>query len=254
MYTVDNFGDFPTLYLAHWEYDSGPIFIVLTAAPTQIYLVNRTRKMLGAGLGKHKLIANGIFALTCILVLIEVILGLYMSAGLLIGVTTTAEYTKFVTVAVTWESFAIAADMTVMASLIGTLLYRRTGFKQTDWMVYNLILVAIECAVPVTLFTIGHMTGVLASPTTAMHQLFAWSQARLYSNTLFVNLNTRGRLRRGPDSMSQGLNMSQGHNVTEVKFTRSTPQVRIDVTREEHYAMESISNKEDVSNYSVSQV
>lgn len=70
--------------------------------------------MLGAGLGKHKLIANGIFALTCILVLIEVILGLYMSAGLLIGVTTTAEYTKFVTVAVTWESFAIAADMTVM--------------------------------------------------------------------------------------------------------------------------------------------
>lgn len=103
--------------------------------------------MLGAGLGKHTYIANGIFGLTCVLVLIEVVLGLYMSAGLLVGVTTTAEYTKFVTVAVTWESFAIAADMTVMyeptlksypqilmqilrASLIGTLLYRRTGFKR----------------------------------------------------------------------------------------------------------------------------
>ncbi|KAE9392492.1 hypothetical protein BT96DRAFT_272838 [Gymnopus androsaceus JB14] len=243
MYTVENFGNFPTLFLAHWEYDCGPILIVLTAAPTQLYLVNRTRKMLSKGLGKHTLIAKGIFAFTCMLVLIEVILGLYMATGLLKGATTTAEYKEFVSVAVAWESFAIAADMTVMCSLIGTLLYRRTGFRQTDWLLYNLILVAIECAVPVTLFTIGHMTGVVASPTTAMHQLFAWSQARLYSNTLFVNLNARNKLRRGPDSVSQ----ASGNNIREVNFLSNRsmgPQVRVDVTREEHFAMDSISNKE----------
>ncbi|KAE9392495.1 hypothetical protein BT96DRAFT_1023536 [Gymnopus androsaceus JB14] len=159
------------------------------------------------------------------------------------GATTTAEYKEFVAVAVAWESFAIAADMTVMCSLIGTLLYRRTGFRQTDWLLYNLILVAIECAVPVTLFTIGHMTGVVASPTTAMHQLFAWSQARLYSNTLFVNLNARNKLRRGPDSVGQ----VSGNNIREVNFLSNRsmgPQVRVDVTREEHFAMDSISNKE----------
>ncbi|KAJ4487937.1 hypothetical protein J3R30DRAFT_3432314 [Lentinula aciculospora] len=249
MYTVDNFGNALTLYAAHWQYDSGPIFIVLTAAPTQFFLVNRTRKMLGR---QHPLLANCIFGFTCVLGLTQVILGLFMSGSLLAldasGTATTQGYLKYVPVSVAWESVAIATDMTVMISLVATLMYRRTGFKQSDWMVYNLVLVAIECAVPVTIFTIGHITCVIASPTTAMHQLFAWSQARLYSNTLFLNLNERSKLRRGQDTTSHG-----SSNVKEVNLlsamdrgagrSMSRPQVHIDVTREEHYAMETMSNK-----------
>ncbi|KAJ3754461.1 hypothetical protein EV360DRAFT_73679 [Lentinula raphanica] len=249
MYTVDNFGNPLTLYAAHWQYDSGPIFIVLTAAPTQFFLINRTRKMLGR---QHPILANVIFSFACVLGFVQVFMGLYMSGSLLAldasGSATTEGYLKFVPISVAWESLAIATDMTVMLSLVGTLMYRRTGFRQTDWMLYNLTLVAIECALPVTLFTIGHITAVIASPTTAMHQLFAWSQARLYSNTLFLNLNERSKLRKGQDGTSHG-----SMNVKEVNFmsamertggrNMSRPQVHIDVTREEHYVMESMSNK-----------
>ncbi|KAJ3740278.1 hypothetical protein DFH05DRAFT_1511129 [Lentinula detonsa] len=250
MYTVANFGNPATLYAAHWQYDSGPIFIVLTAAPTQFFLITRTRKMLGR---QHPYLANGVFVFACLLGTVQVLMGLYMSGSLLAldasGTATTEGYLKFVPISVAWESVAIATDMTVMISLVATLMYRRTGFKQTDWMLYNLILVAIECALPVTIFTIGHITGVVASPTTAMHQLFAWSQARLYSNTLFLNLNERSKLRRGQDGTSHG-----SMNVKEVNFlsamertgagrNMSRPQVHIDVTREEHYVMESMSNK-----------
>ncbi|GAW03382.1 hypothetical protein LENED_005108 [Lentinula edodes] len=254
MYTVANFGDPTTLYASHWQYDSGPIFIVLTAAPTQFFLVNRTRKMLGR---QHPILANCIFALACTL-------------G---GTATTAGYVKFVPVAVAWESVAIATDMTVMSECF---FFNRVevlnrfqdnpcrnahvqknwfqAISETDWMVYNLVLVAIECALPVTLFTIGHITGVVASPTTAIHQLFAWSQARLYSNTLFLNLNERSKLRRGQDATSHG-----SSNVKEVNFlsamergtgrNASRPQVHIDVTREEHYVMQSMSNKGDDTDF-----
>ena len=250
MYTVSNFGNAATLYAAHWQYDSGPIFIVLTAAPTQFFLINRTRRMLAL---QHPYLANAIFAFTCTLGFVQVFMGLFMSGSLLAldasGSATTEGYTKFVPIAVAWESVAIATDMTVMISLVATLLYRRTGFRQTDWMVYNLILVAIECAFPVTLFTIGHITGVVASPTTAIHQLFAWSQARLYSNTLFLNLNERKKLRRGHDGTGkstfkfQELNFVTGNDRSAVRnMGGNGPQVRVDVTREEDYGMESMSN------------
>ncbi|KAJ3871101.1 hypothetical protein F5051DRAFT_446634 [Lentinula edodes] len=253
MYTVSNFGNTATLYAAHWQYDSGPIFIVLTAAPTQFFLINRTRRMLAL---QHPYLANAIFAFTCTLGFVQVFMGLFMSGSLLAldasGSATTEGYTKFVPIAVAWESVAIATDMTVMISLVATLLYRRTGFRrvsETDWMVYNLILVAIECAFPVTLFTIGHITGVVASPTTAIHQLFAWSQARLYSNTLFLNLNERKKLRRGHDGTGkstfkfQELNFVTGNDRSAVRnMGGNGPQVRVDVTREEDYGMESMSN------------
>ncbi|KAE9404413.1 hypothetical protein BT96DRAFT_427767 [Gymnopus androsaceus JB14] len=244
MYTVDQFGNFATLYAAHWQYDTSPIFIVLTAVPTQMFLVNRTRKMLGR---QHPLLANGLFALVTVLGIIQLVLGLYESFSLLITVKSTAQYAKFIPIAVAWESTAIAADMTVMLSFIATLVYRRTGFKQTDWMLFNLMLVAVECALPVTLFTIGHIAAVINSPTTGMHQLFAWSQARLYSNTLFLNLNSRNKLRKGQESTH-----GTSGNVKEVNFlsidrhgisSRGGPQVHVDVTREQSYAMDDISSK-----------
>ncbi|KAJ4496561.1 hypothetical protein C8R41DRAFT_261759 [Lentinula lateritia] len=139
---------------------------------------------------QHPYLANAIFAFTCTLGFVQVFMGLFMSGSLLAldasGSATTEGYTKFVPIAVAWESVAIATDMTVI----------RTGFRQTDWMVYNLILVAIECAFPVTLFTIGHITGVLR----------------------------------------------RGHDGTVRNMGGNGPQVRVDVTREEDYGMESMSN------------
>ncbi|KAF9030683.1 hypothetical protein BDZ89DRAFT_1112100 [Hymenopellis radicata] len=247
-YTVTNFGDKAALIASHWEYDSGPWFIILTASPIQIFLAWRIRKMLQ---GKPFQLANVLFGFICMLSIIQAIFGLYMSVGLLIGVSSTADYVKYVKVAVAWESFALATDAIIMISSIGTLLYRRTGFKQTDWIVFNLILVSIECAVPVTLFTIGHMTAVIVSPVTGIHQLFAWSQARLYSNTLFVNLNARSKLRRGQGTSNntsgafdQPVNILSGmERGTMNRNGVRGPQVHIDVHREENYAMDPISTK-----------
>ncbi|KAF8913550.1 hypothetical protein CPB85DRAFT_554714 [Mucidula mucida] len=247
-YTVIHFGDKATLIASHWEYDSGPWFIVLTASPIQMFLAWRIRKMLA---GKPFQLGNVLFGFICTLSVIQVIFGLYMSTSLLIGVKSTEDYVKFVNIAVAWESFALATDAIIMLSSIGTLLYRRTGFKQTDWIVFNLILVSIECAVPVTLFTVGHMTAVITSPTTGVHQLFAWSQARLYSNTLFVNLNARGKLRRGQGTSNtsgafdQPVNILSGmeRGAISRNNVRGPQQVHIDVNREEHYAMDPISTK-----------
>ncbi|KAF9009777.1 hypothetical protein BDZ89DRAFT_1078405 [Hymenopellis radicata] len=195
--------------------------------------------------GKPFQLANVLFA----------IFGLYMSVGLLIG---------YVKVAVAWsrslwpltplsctsEQFCFPTSSSSWAriSSIGTLLYRRTGFKQTDWIVFNLILVSIECAVPVTLFTIGHMTTVITSPTTGIHQLFTWSQG---ANTLFVNLNARSKLRRGQGTTNntsgafdQPVNILSGmeRGTTNRNGVRG-PQVHIDVHREENYDMDPISIK-----------
>ncbi|KAF8913543.1 hypothetical protein CPB85DRAFT_1561106 [Mucidula mucida] len=241
MYNVKKFGDIATLSVSHWEYDSGPWFIVLTASPIQIFLAWRIRKML---VGKPYHLADILFGFTVTLSVIQIIFGLYMSTSLLIGVKSTADYTKFVTIAVVWESFALATDAVIMISSIGTLLYRRTGFQHTDWLIFNLILVAIECAIPVTLFTIGHMTAVIVSPTTGIHQLFAWSQARLYSNTLLLNLNSRDRLRKGQGASTSSADPHAVNILTAMeRGTGTRPQVRIDVTREENYAMDEIHTK-----------
>ncbi|KAJ6522693.1 hypothetical protein B0H10DRAFT_1975007 [Mycena sp. CBHHK59/15] len=207
---------------SHWEYDSGPILIIFCAAPIQascisivrLFLAWRIRQMLSRA--PYRL-DDLLFGMTVTLCLIQMIFGLYMSINLLIGITTTAGYVKFVKIAVAWESFAIATDMTIMISCIGTLMYKRTGFRHTDWMILNLIMVSVECAIPVTLFTVAHMAG--------------------------VNLNTRAKFRQTPDvSYASGVNdlgilggMADG---------RPRPQVRIDVTREEQYVMQPTSTSE----------
>ncbi|KAF9033486.1 hypothetical protein BDZ89DRAFT_1131002 [Hymenopellis radicata] len=246
MYTVEHFGDTAALSASHWEYTSGPWFIVLTAVPIQIFLAWRIRKMLT---GKPYHISNILFGFTVTLSVIQAIFGLYMSTSILTGaVKTTEDYKGFITITVVWEAFALATDTVIMVSSIATLLYRRTGFQHTDWLIFNLILVAVECAIPVTLFTVGHVTAVIVSPTTGIHQLFAWSQARLYSNTLFLNLNSRERLRKGnvvsttsadPHAVNILTAMERG---TMNRGTRG-PEVHIDVTREEHYAMDEIHTK-----------
>ena len=71
----------------------------------------RIRKMLA---GKPYQIANVLFGLTCLLSFIQVIFGLYMSTSLLIGVKNVEDYVKFVSIAVAWESFAIATDAIIM--------------------------------------------------------------------------------------------------------------------------------------------
>ncbi|KAJ7241639.1 hypothetical protein C8J57DRAFT_1369022 [Mycena rebaudengoi] len=244
MYTVRNFGNASTLVASHWEYDSGPIFIILCAAPIQFFLAFRIRKLLSQA--PYRL-ADLLFGLTATLCVIQMIFGLYMSANLLIGVTTTAGYVKFVKIAVAWESFAIATDGIIMLSSLGTVFYLRTGFKHTNWLLFNVMIVSVECAIPVTLFTIGHMTAVISSPTTGMHQLFAWSQARLYSNTLFVTLNSRGKVREGRLEPSYN---NSGNEVSILGLERRrqdaksrTQQVRVNVTREEEYAMDTPSGK-----------
>ncbi|KAJ7134016.1 hypothetical protein C8R43DRAFT_1022196 [Mycena crocata] len=249
MYTVRNFGDFDTLVASHWEYDSGPIFIILCALPTQCFLAWRIRKLLERA-PYH--LGNLLFGMTMTLAVIQGIFGLYMSSSLLIGVTTTAGYLKFVKIAVAWESFAIATDTTIMLSSVGTLLWRRTGFRHTNNLLMNMIIVSVECAIPVTLFTVGHMAGVVASPTTAIHQLFAWSQARLYSNTLFVNLNARAKFRAKTDvsynSGSRSNDARMAHNNSRMgtaSQTRSAANgaVRINVVREE-FVMEPTGSQE----------
>ncbi|KAJ6586750.1 hypothetical protein B0H10DRAFT_2197946 [Mycena sp. CBHHK59/15] len=222
MYNVRNFGNLDTLLASHWEYDSGPILIIFCAAPIQascisivrLFLAWRIRQMLSRA--PYRL-DDLLFGMTVTLCLIQMIFGLYMSINLLIGITTTAGYVKFVKIAVAWESFAIATDMTIMISCIGTLMYKRTGFRHTNWMILNLIMVSVECAIPVTLFTVAHMAG--------------------------VNLNMRAKFRQTPDvSYASGVNdlgilggMADG---------RPRTQVRIDVTREEQYVMQPTSTSE----------
>lgn len=67
---------------------------------------------------QHPYLANAIFAFTCTLGFVQVFMGLFMSGSLLAldasGSATTEGYTKFVPIAVAWESVAIATDMTVM--------------------------------------------------------------------------------------------------------------------------------------------
>ncbi|KAJ3893777.1 hypothetical protein GG344DRAFT_63504 [Lentinula edodes] len=163
MYTVSNFGN----------------AAALTAAPTQVcrYWRFSPETLIRMLVLQHPYLANAIFAFTCTLGFVQVLMGLFMSGGLLAldasDSATIEDYVKFVPIDIAWESAAIATDMTIL----------RTGFRrlsETDWMVYNLILIAIECAFRVTLFSIGHITGVIASPTTDIDQLFAWSQACLY--------------------------------------------------------------------------
>ncbi|KAJ7175008.1 hypothetical protein C8R43DRAFT_975701 [Mycena crocata] len=249
MYTVRKFGDVNALLASHWEYDSGPIFIIFCAVPTQFFLAWRIRKLVQTA---SRRLGNLIFGVTVLCSLLQAFFGLYMSGSLLEGVNSTAGYVKFVKISVAWESFAIATDMTIMLSSIATLMYKRTGFRHTNSLIMNLTVVSVECAIPVTLFTIGHMTGVIASPTTGIHQLFAWSQARLYSNTLFVNLNVRAKFRQTPDASyaSGGRNndVNTFNGVLGHSHGRQAAQVRIDVTREEAYVMESTASK--VSNRS----
>ncbi|KAJ3916254.1 hypothetical protein F5877DRAFT_69209 [Lentinula edodes] len=201
MYTVSNFGNAATLYAAHWQYDSGPIFIVLTAAPTQFFLINRTRRMLAL---QHPYLANAIFAFTCTLGFVQVFMGLFMSGSLLAldasGSATTEGYTKFVPIAVAWESVAIATDMTVILviSQESLLVLRQQS----------------------TNFLLGRK-----------------------------NLNERKKLRRGHDGTGnstfkfQELNFVTGKDRSAGRnMSGSGPQVRVDVTREEDYGMESMSN------------
>lgn len=67
--------------------------------------------------GKPYRMGDVLFVCIMTLSLIQVIFGLYMSTSLLVGVKTTEEYKKFVSIAVAWESFALATDALIMCAL-----------------------------------------------------------------------------------------------------------------------------------------
>jgi hypothetical protein len=91
--------------------ESGDMFSTTYPKTSQFFLAFRIRKLLSQA--PYRL-ADLLFGLTATLCVIQMIFGLYMSANLLIGVTTTAGYVKFVKIAVAWESFAIATDGIIM--------------------------------------------------------------------------------------------------------------------------------------------
>ncbi|KAH9940619.1 hypothetical protein B0H21DRAFT_824746 [Amylocystis lapponica] len=234
---VYGYGDITAMLSYHSTWFSVPIMSGFIAAIVQIffawriYMISRSRIMMGVIV----LCAIGQFAIATVdgVLLFKSMAG---SAG------SKTHLTPIIS-----ASLATSAFVDVLIAIVMTrLLFKaRTGIAHSDDVVNRLIQLVIETGTLTATVDIIYMVLLIASPSdTLLYQCPSFFLAKLYANTLLVNLNNRAFMRRGQTVIDSSAANGSGFgsrsyigfqldkNADRVREDACT--VHVDVLRESH--------------------
>ncbi|THH12997.1 hypothetical protein EW146_g7169 [Bondarzewia mesenterica] len=182
-YTVDGFGNDAIIGSTPWSYNIVPILSVFASVPIQHFLSWRIRKFAKSWI---------LFCCLSIISLVSGVCGIVASASAL-RVGQISNNGTLLPFADTWLASATFCDVSITALLFFHLSRARTGFSRTDTMIFRLLRISLEAAVPVTVFTVCDLAILTSHPTTNVHMIFAVPMGRIYTNTLLTTLNMRAK-------------------------------------------------------------
>jgi len=189
-FTVPNFGN-PNIFAdVPWPFPTTPIFIVLASVPIQHFLAWRIKGLCHSW---------AVFAVISVLSLAQGACG-FAGGVLAIVSSDPASFKKLLGLADSWVSIAVFTDVLITGCLLLFLSRSKTGFKKTDSIIARLIRTAIETSAFGALFCIVDVIAFTTKPETNLHFFFALPQARIYTNTLMMTLNSRISLRKEMNS------------------------------------------------------
>lgn len=179
-YFITHYGDFTYLSKATWLFCTDPAMTGIISCSVQVFFAYRVKRLTGS---RWATAFIGFFAgASCCGAL-----------GTAIAVNWWREFVhfqKFQVVVIIWLVCAAVADVLITATLVWYLRGKRTGFVATDDIIDRITRLTVQTGALTALFAVVDVILFIASPTT-MHLLFNFPLAKLYTNSLMSNLNSR---------------------------------------------------------------
>ncbi|KAE9387731.1 hypothetical protein BT96DRAFT_855255 [Gymnopus androsaceus JB14] len=220
-YIVLNWGNTAVFAATPWEFNWTPVFLVLIAAPVQIFLTWRIYKLSGT---------KWVF-LICVVTLASSAIGIY-STYTIVNASASATVKELIPAGDAWLASGIASDTLITSLLFFYLIRSRTGFSGTNRMIYSILTTAVETAAPVLVVACLDIAFLTAYPATNLHFMFVVCLPRLYTNTLLSTLNSRKKFKTDSEAAQwNSIHLTQRlGNVT----ANSQHGIQIDVERQIH--------------------
>jgi len=161
-----------------------------------------------------------------------------------------ADFHTLLGVADSWVGIAVFTDVLITALLLIYLGRSRTGFKKTDSIITSLIRTAIETSAVGAVFCIVDVIVFTTKGNTNLHFFFALPQARIYTNTLMMTLNSRLSLRNEMNSTNaQSFNVSSNTGRFAPKPTEVSIAVSQDIQLDKMKNMSHSGDNQDANSW-----
>jgi len=225
--TVKNFNNPDIFANPPWSVSATSICIDLAAVPVQLFLGYRIKVLSRRW---------SWFILVAFMSLAQTAVGL---AGSIVAISLNSpnnfHYLK--PIADTWNTCAIVTDVIITALLFYYLRKNKTGFYRTDSVLQDLIRLAIETASLGAACCVADVIVFNVRSKTNLYFIFTLLQGRIYTNTLFLTLNSRVGFRqamidnKAHDYTPQGLQVLSfaERNHVEVNILNVPQDVQTDV-------------------------
>jgi len=183
-YLIDSFGHPENLILVIWSLLAQIIFSTTIASIVQFFFAYRIR-----------LLSRNWF----ISFLIVVFAILHLAFDIYFVIALLQKGTFLAIPGLTWATStslanSVASDVLVAGAMCFYLLTSKSGISRTDHVVNNLILYAVSTGFLTTIFSLVTLILFAVSPT-FLSQMFYFSIAKFYTNSLLASLNSREKMR-----------------------------------------------------------
>ncbi|KAF9064704.1 hypothetical protein BDP27DRAFT_1450623 [Rhodocollybia butyracea] len=194
---INNFGDFPALFVITWVDSAQLLAGYLSAFTVQmyfaycLYLLNK----------KHKIVTVLIMALA----LTQIGAGVAQTIKTtILGSFLTIDSTKQITSL--QSASALACDLVITVALYQTLKSKKNGLKDTNTLLQKLMINAINRGALTAVAAAINLTLFLALPGTFYFFLGLMTSSKLYMNSMLATLNTRQHIMRATQSSDHAWN------------------------------------------------
>ncbi|KAI0820976.1 hypothetical protein BC629DRAFT_414427 [Irpex lacteus] len=185
-YCVDGYGDPSTLAVALWPYTFTPIATGLASMVTQLFLGWRIYR-----LSQSKAVYGVVIALS----VPSCILGMICGSKAWI-IKYSAQLDSLTNLVTAWLVMQVTVDVFVTGALGYLLARSKTGFRNTDSVINQLIRGAVQTGLFAGIFSLGDLITFAKWPDTNFYGMFAIPIGRIYTNTLLDTLLSRQGLRQ----------------------------------------------------------
>ncbi|KAH8809519.1 hypothetical protein DL96DRAFT_1821797 [Flagelloscypha sp. PMI_526] len=182
-------------------------------------------------LTRNKWISAWIF----ILALISLITGI-ITGTVMFPFTDVREFVKIDTIASVCLITNMLCDVSIMVCMIYFLRRSQTGFKRTDTLLWQIIILSLETGALCFLFTLLHLVFWRRWPDHSWHLAVSIPEGKLYALSLLVILNQRVKLRGDSTDVQLTLGWASTTNSSASRSTAAGEQVksgiRVNVSRQ----------------------
>lgn len=179
-YLIAHYGEVDYLSHATWLFSTDPALTGIISCSVQLFFAYRVKRLTG----------NTWLAVAISLLAVVAACGALGSAIAVNWWHDFDDFRNFKAVVVIWLVCAAVADVLVTGVLVWYLRRKRTGLVGTDLFLDRIVRLTIQTGLLTAVFAVVDVVLFLSSPTT-LHFLFNMPLAKLYTNSLMSNLNSR---------------------------------------------------------------